>query len=421
MSNLVEITRRNGEVGVTLHLHAGQTAAWNSERRFLFVIAGTQSGKTSFGPWWLHREIMRKGAGDYLAVTATYDLFKLKMLPEMIRVFEGFLGEQGWRWVASDRLLISDKLKVRIILRSAEAEGGLESTTANAAWLDECGQDRFRVDAWLAVLRRLALAQGRVLGTTTPYNLGWLKREIFDRWRAGDQDYHVIQFKSIQNPAFPLAEYEAAKARMPAWKHRMFYDGQFERPAGVIYDCFDDAENVVDDFALPLPWPRRVGIDFGGVNQALVWVAEDQATGTYYVYRESLRGGMSTREHVQEALRHATSERVVLWMGGAPSEEQQRRDWAAEGIRVVRPRIADLEAGIDRVYDLIKSRRLRVFRSCVGLLDEIGRYSRKLDDNGQPTEAIEDKDTFHRLDALRYVASGLTMADARRSVSSFQG
>jgi hypothetical protein len=29
------------------------------------------------------------------------------------------------------------------------------------------------------------------------------------------------------------------------------------------------------------------------------------------------------------------------------------------------------------------------------------------DSNGEPTEAIKDKATFHRLDALRYVAQGV--------------
>ena len=37
------------------------------------------------------------------------------------------------------------------------------------------------VQSWEAVLRRLALYQGRVLGGTTLYNLGWLKQQIYDR------------------------------------------------------------------------------------------------------------------------------------------------------------------------------------------------------------------------------------------------
>jgi hypothetical protein len=67
------------------------------------------------------------------------------------------------------------------------------------------------------------------------------------------------------------------------------------------------------------------------------------------------------------------------------------------------PVIVDVEAGIDRVIELFKTKRLFIFKSLVGLRDELGTYSRELDDMGQPTEKIKDKETFHRLDALRYV------------------
>ena len=199
---------------VQLNMHPGQLTAWDSVARFVFIIAGTQSGKTSWGPWWLAREIQRCGPGDYLAATASYDLFKLKMLPEMKHVFCVLMG---WQWLASDRIIQSPDEKTRIILRSASAEGGLESATAKAAWIDECGQDDFRVQSWEATQRRLSLSQGRVLGTTTPYNLGWLKTDIFDRWRNGDHDYQVVQFRSTMNPIFPQAEYDRAKATMAPW------------------------------------------------------------------------------------------------------------------------------------------------------------------------------------------------------------
>lgn len=390
---------------VRLKLHVGQTRAWDSNRRFIFVIAGTQGGKTSFGPWWLWREIQRCGPGDYLAVTATYDLFKLKMLPEMRSVFCELL--RWGEYQASDRVIVSHDKKARIILRSANAPGGLESATAKAAWLDECGQDDFRLESWEAVQRRLSLSEGRVLGTTTPYNLGWLKTEVFDRWRQGDADYEVVQFKSIQNPAFPRGEYDRAKATLPAWKFAMFYNGEFSRPAGMIYEDFDEAVHLVDPMDLPAEWPRYVGIDFGAVHTALVWVAEDTARAAYYIYRESLEGGKSTAEHAAGALAYAAHERVVGWYGGAKSESQQRWDWGAAGVAVMEPPIGDVEGGIDRVVGLLKTKRLFLFRTCAGLRDEFGTYARELDANGQVTEKIKDKATFHRLDALRYVVAGV--------------
>jgi hypothetical protein len=390
------------------HLHRGQAQAWRSTRRFVFVIAGTQGGKTSFVPLWLDREIQQQGHGDYLAATASYDLFKLKFLPEMRRYFVDMMG---WQEDKSDRVfwrLYKPKMFDRIILRSASSEGGLESATAKAAALDECGQDDFRITAWEAVQRRLSLSQGRVLGATTPYNLGWLKREVYDRWRNGDQDYHVIQFRSIDNPAFPLAEYERAKATYDDWKFRMFYDGEFTRPAGLIYNCFNADTHVVKPFEIPAHWPRYVGIDFGAVNTALAWVTENPEKQVYYLYRESLGGGMSTNQHAAAALSLAKNENVIRWTGGARSETQQRMDWNAAGVPVGPSPIIDVEAGIDRVIELFKSNRLFIFDDCRGIIDELGTYSRELDDTGQPTDKIKDKETFHRLDALRYDASALT-------------
>jgi len=67
-----------------------------------------------------------------------------------------------------------------------------------------------------------------------------------------------------------------------------------------------------------------------------------------------------------------------------------------------------VEAGIDRVIQLLKQHRLFIFDDCRGMLDEIRRYGRVLGAAGEPTEKIKDKDTYHRLDALRYVAVGVT-------------
>lgn len=409
----------------TFHFHPGQLRAWDSDRRFVFIFAGTQGGKTSFLPWLLWREITRTadpagGENDYIAATASYDLFKLKLLPSIRECFE--YGLRWGRYWPSERIMeladpstgkfwanhSDDRMWGRIVLRSAVAGGGLESLTARAALLDECGQDGFTLETWEAVLRRLSLHRGRVLAGTTPYNLGWCKTEVYDRWAGGDTDFDVIQFDSTLNPRFSDAEYERAKATMPPWRFAMFYRGMFSRPAGMIYDCWDDALHLVPDFPIPREWPRSVGIDFGAVNTSLIWLAQDLEKDVWYVYRESLEGGQATRDHVKSAERAARYENVIGWWGGAPSEDQQRLDWGQEGVGVMRPPISDVEGGIARVYGLLKPVRLRVFRSCRGLIDEIGMYRRKLDDNQQPTDDILDKRTFHRLDALRYVVSGVT-------------
>lgn len=401
--------------------HPGQSRAWRSDKRFIFILAGTQGGKTSFLPWLLKREVDRCGAGDYLAVTATYDLFKLKFLPSIREVFEDIFGI-GRYW-ASNRVVelknpktgkfqartADDPMWGRIILRSAESKGGLESTTAKAALLDEVGLPTFTLDDWEAVLRRLSLNQGRVFAGTTLYNLGWLKSEVYDPWIAGDNDFDIIQFASYTNPAFPKAEYERAKRKVQDWKFAMFYEGRFARPATLIYQDFDEVSMVVDDFEIPLDWHRVLGVDFGGANTGALHLAESNlytkdGLSIWYVYKCTLSGNKSTKEHVSEQIRLLQGTRDYEACGGAPGETQQRMDWATAGLFVNQPAISDVESGIDRVTQLLKDNRLRVFRSLRGVIDELGRYQRKVDEMGNPTTDILNKSRFHRLDMLRYAA-----------------
>jgi len=137
--------------GTPVPFHLAQSVAYDSTKRTILLSAGAQSGKTCLVPWWLKREIQSRGTGDYLAVTSSFDLFRMKLLPEMLRVFEDTLG---WgRFWAGDQIIelkdpktgeywadrSTDTMWGRVILRSAQSLSGLESATAKAACLDEAG------------------------------------------------------------------------------------------------------------------------------------------------------------------------------------------------------------------------------------------------------------------------------------------
>jgi hypothetical protein len=189
----------------------------------------------------------------------------------------------------------------------------------------------------------------------------------------------------------------------------MFYQGQYDRPAGLIYAAFDDAECVIQPFAIPQDWPRYVGIDFGGAHTAALFFAEDPSAGCLYAYREYLEGGKTALEHAA-AWKDTRADR---WVGGAPSEGQWRREFRAAGIPVMEPPIADLEIGVDRVYGCHARNEIYVFNALSRYLDEKGTYSRVLDESGQPTEGIADKERFHLMDAERYVISWWTQFGRR--------
>lgn len=405
---------------------------WRSHRRFVAMIAGSQSGKTSFGPLWLWREIEDCGPGDYLAVTSTFPLLKLKMLPEFLRLFEQTLKLGTWH--GSDRVFTFHDGETRVIFGTASHPESLESATGKGGWLDEAGQDDFRLESWEAINRRVTLHHGRLLLTTTPYNLGWLKQQVYDRWQAGDEDYDVIQFASTANPAFPTDEYERLRRTLPAHKFQMFHQGLLSRPAGLIYGDFTDAYreeggHKVHPFTIPPEWPRYGGLDFGGVNTARLMVAKDPAANVFYLYSESLDGGKTTAEHAAASQLLADGTNMIGWFGGSGSEDQHRRDWTAAGIYVQEPPLSTLpgtnrdgivETGIDRVIALFKAQRLYVFDACRGVLDELGTYRRELDPQTQePTKKIKDKASFHRLDALRYLCQGLEQPPAASASTAY--
>jgi hypothetical protein len=235
-------------------------------------------------------------------------------------------------------------------------------------------------------------------------NTGWLKSEVFDKWKGGDKDFDVIQFDSTMNPSFPKNEFERARGSLPEWRFNMFYRGQFAKPAGLIYADFMDYM-VIQPFSIPPIWDRVVGVDFGGANTCLLWFALNPNDGRWYLYDEYLQGGKSTREHAGYVVSRPEDLDETVYVGGSLGEKQARIDWAEGGIRIAAPPFDNVEAGIDKVTEAIKTDKLRVFSTIKGWRDEVGTYRRETDADGQTTEKIQQKRKYHRMDATRYAFS----------------
>lgn len=402
---------------MTVGLHEGQLRAWNSRRRIVAIVAGSQGGKTSFAPLWLWREIQDCGPGDYGFVAPTYKLLELKALPEFRRLFEAtlrlgtYLQSPVQRFVFSDsgaRRTFGYKPDVATVVYFGHAQNpdSLESATYKGVVLDEAGQAAFKRGSYEAIRRRVALNQGRILLGTTPYfGHGWLQTEIIDKAKAGDPEIELIQFASTMNPAFPLSEFEWARNNLPFWRFAMMYLGQTMRPPGLIYDSFKPGIHKVPRFAIPDNWPRYLGLDFGGVNTAAVLLARDPKSKRLYIYREYHGGNLTAAGHTLILL--ADEPMIPTSVGGSFSEGQWRDEFRAAGLPVRKPDQSDVEVGVSRVWGAFNTDALYVFDDLPGLLGELDIYQRVVDDEGNVTEEIENKNQFHRLDALRYIVGWL--------------
>lgn len=421
----LDLVELDDEGRLCINMHSGQWEAYESDARIILVTAGTQSGKTSWGPIWLWREMRRAGPGDYMIGTPTFPLLELKLLPEFKRFFVDLLklgeyvaspirrftvSDQGAKALFGDTREAARAPTTHVYFGHAQDPESLESATAKAAWLDEAGQTKFKLGSFEAIMRRLSIAQGRLLLTSTPYHLGWLSR-LIARAQSGDTSIKVVNFKSTANPAFPQEEYERARRELPGWKFAMFYDGLVTRPAGLIYDSFDPGKHVVPRFAIPTEWPRYLGLDFGSANTAGLFMAEEprkdpKAPRRIFAYREyGPVGGRDASDHRKYLL--AGEPQTPTTYGGAGSEDEWRQKFRNAGLLVFEPPMVGVDVGIDTVYGAFARDELMIFSDLEHTLDQLGRYTRELDANNDPTDKIEDKETFHLLDSLRYIGAHL--------------
>lgn len=392
--------------------HPGQAEVWKADERFIGVVAGWQSGKSVTGPPWLLREIQRRGPGDYMIITPDFSLLEKKALPEFLKLFEhdkektkGF----GTYLVSKYYFEFSEEGSVslfgefteptRVYMAHAQKPESVEAATVKAIWADEPGQ--FPDSIWEAMNARGSVNQARMLLTSRPYTFNWYKTEIWDKKDA--PDVKVVNFRSVDNPAFPQAEWDRQKKLMPSWKFDMKYGGIFTRPGGSVYEDWDEEWGVVEPFEIPVDWVRTWGVDFGQTHTACVKCATDPRSGIDYWYEEYENGNMPSWMHVKNLKRTEPHGFHAMACGGAPSEDAYRNEWCNAGLNVQKPNIKDVEVGIDRTQALIKAKKQRVFSTCTKIRHYLQNYSWETDEHGEPIPGkIKDKSTWHVGDGVRY-------------------
>lgn len=407
---LAEVITREPRLGVEGVLHVGQLEAMKSEKRFVFVIAGSGGGKSSLGPRWLYREIKRHeqepaDSQRYLVFAPSFKILNRATLPPYLK----FLRELGvGEWAKAD-MVFRLRNGAEIYFGSCDNPESLEGMHLRAAHGDEIGQDSVTYTVWETIQRRLGYHRGRFLGTTTPYNYGWLKRRIVDRFEKGElPDVDVVTFASIVNPGYDLEELRRAYLELPRFRFRMFYLGEFNRPANLVYDVFNEDEHVVDPFDIPASWRRYAGLDFGIRHPtAAVFGALDPRPhpDVLYLYATYRQASRSTMEHAEQLRLRGP----VLKIFADPASPQLQMDYKAHGLPVENGDRQVL-GGIQEVYSRLATGRLKLFRGAAMApwIDEVYgyRWKRRIStDEALQDVPIEEDDDL--MDATRYLVAGL--------------
>ena len=381
-------------------LHAGQSTIMRSKARFIAALAGTGGGKTVLGPLWLMAEIAKHPNQAWMVLAPTFSILKRATVPTLIETFKGtdLEGEyvQGLYRLPDGGV---------IWCLSTDNPQGIEGGQIAGAWVDEGGQISYT--AWVALQGRVGQKQGRVLITTTLYNLGWLKREFFSRYLAGDPDYFCHSWCSAVNPAYPQEEVERQRRELSPHRFSMRYLGVFAAPEGLVYPDFEHC--IVPPMDV-LPAGRLVGgMDFGfsGPFCALA--------GVLYVDENSPEGGTHLHifyyRYLSRLLLSVHSShlpRGVTWYAD-PSRPGSIKELRLAG-HTMRAATNDIVLGIDAVTKRMRTRTLTISSVCKPLIAELQEYCYPEGGGEKPVDEFD-----HAVDSLRYLIMGI---DKRRIASA---
>jgi hypothetical protein len=269
--------------------------------------------------------------------------------------------------------------------------------------------------------------QARVLLTSRPMKFNWYVSEFWhgvidevtlERLPTAPDDRDTINYPTSANPNHDPDLLASEQLVLTDSEYRMRYLGIPTRPAGAVYDCFDERVHIYrDERVIPDEWPKYIGLDFGPDNTAAVIIAGERKplpngkwgdmTGRFFAYREYHDGRKTAEEHVRDITAGKDGYHAV---GGNKTGEQGWRGYyTLAGLPVHEPRERLVEVGIQYVYRLIKTGRLFVSKDCPKLITDLKTYAYDLDDQGMSTGRLNPatKAKFHLADAMRYIAQTL--------------
>jgi len=390
--------------GDKIDLHSAQIRTMQSQSRYTCMLGGLQGGKSILGALWSGCEAEKqKYQYDGIIVaprgktlhSSTLNRF-WKCYPHLQAFYNSQKGEISLEPYNSTH---------KIYIFTAEEPQQIVGVTAGWAWLDEAGL--YKREAWLNVMARLNILQGRALLTTTFEAMHWLYHEFYVYWKRGDKDYNVIQFPSILNPAWSAEEFNKMKDRLSEDEFARRYGGEIRKIEGLVLREFSDA-NVIEEIPNLLYGRNFIGVDFGyGKNHPFVLLAINQSPVGRYTILDEISGEFLTQEEIKQLYFLKGWDKIV-WTAGYydPSDPYRANELKSFLPCPLFPANNDVAFGLEALRSIIKPVKGQVMfvvvRGRTEFIDEVELYHWDI----KGVKPIKEYD--HRIDAARYVVASLT-------------
>lgn len=343
-----------------------------SESQETVAVTGTQWGKSLAGAAWfkIQAHTFTDEKDNFLLTAPSYKIMQQSMLPYFLESMRGY-GE----YVKSEALFKIYGGGTVYMRTNTDPDSIVGIPNIRAMWGDEAG--KYTLYFWENIRARVAAKGAKILLTTSPYTLNWLWRDVVKPKLEGKrEDVALIRAASWDNPHHTLHDpivRAREQAKMDPRRFAMIYGGEFGKMQGLVYDCWEDDENLVAPFELPLGTRYFAGIDWGFTDPFVLKIRAVTPDGMQYGISEFYKTGQTLADMIKIARQKKNIwpiERFVC----DPSQPGAIEEFNRNGLTAV-PAENDIRVGIDVHYNLIKSRRYKEFiGSCPHSCDERESY-----------------------------------------------
>ncbi len=379
-----------------------------SKKRMTIAATGIQWGKTTVGVMRL-KIAMHKfthPTDNFIVTSPTYKILYQSTIPPFLywnnaigkynkkdECFQIKGGGKVWFRTATDPDSVVGITDVRHIL------------------CDEAGL--YSLYFWENIQGRSSIKECPITIVTSPYSLNWLYRDYIRKYRSGDQyiqdEVHLCQAKSSENPYFPLAEYEKKRRTMEPRRFNMMYGGNFDKAQGLVYSCFDSSKHWVDPVNLPPGTRFLAGVDWGYTHPFVIVVRAITPLGMHYQVAEFYQTQLMIGEKIDAAHRLKSMYPIEKFIADSANPDDIA-EFNRAGLRCV-PANKDIKAGIEAHWELINSGYYQVFRGGnTHTIDEYEMYHypeakdlRPDQSDAAASDLPVDKDN-HAMDSNRYIS-----------------
>lgn len=384
-----------------------QDSLIRSREELTIAATGTQWGKSMAGSLWLVLQMaeFQDPKDNFLLMAPTYKIMQQSMLPYFLEVTRG-LGE--YHKVDGCFELNDGRLVYFRTAKDPDSVVGIPNV--RAYWLDEAG----KVGLYFHenIQARAASVGARGLYTTSPYSRNWLYKNYIKPYQQGNprDGLKVIQAASWENPYHSLFDTERRKkmlASMDIRRFEMLFGGEWGKHAGLVYNCFDDENNICEPFRLPNGTEFYGGIDWGHTEPFVIVVRAITPDRRHFQVSEFYKTGMTVPDQAKIAKQKMATYNIRHFYCGHERPENillfNQMGIPASGVPE-----KDIQAGTDLHYELLKTQRYKVFKdSSPYTLDEYDTYHYPEPEDLKPDEDSEDQSPVgqndHCMSANRFV------------------